>query len=220
MSLFKDIVESVLLENVQIGKINDAITKTYEVLINYKSETDSASGERIIQPVAYGISKDGNLILRAFQPSGDTQSSTPSWKLFSLSGIQKWKPLKDRVFNAPEGFNPNGDKTMANVYTIAKFNNTPGTLTPKQNTRRNSGPVTKTSISNNFKREEEGNKKYSKPLDNLGEKPDIIRNNKPQTSTTTTNGPVTKTSVMNQTNNNQVDVADDRNKNEVLQNNI
>jgi hypothetical protein len=219
MSLFKDIVESVLLENVQISKINDAITKTYEVKINYKSETDSASGERIIQPVAYGVSKSGNLILRAYQPFGDTQSSVPSWKLFSLSGIQKWKPLRDRTFDAPEGFNPNGDKTMATVYTIAKFNNTPGVTS--KNTSTKSGPVTKTSITNNFKRNEEGNKNYSKPLDNLNKKPDIMINNNPQTATTT-NGPVTKASVMKQekNDNNQPEVVDDKNKNVNTQNNI
>lgn len=219
MSLFKDIVESVLLENVQISKINDAITKTYEVKINYKSETDSASGERIIQPVAYGISKGGNLILRAYQPFGDTQSSVPSWKLFSLSGIQKWKPLRDRTFDKPEGFNPNGDKTMTTVYAIAKFNNTPGVAS--KNTSVKSGPVTKTSIINNFKRNEEGDKNYSKPLDNLNKKPDIMINNNPQTATTT-NGPVTKTSVVKQqkNDNNQPEVVDDKNKNVSTQNNI
>ena len=122
MTLFEKIVNSIIKEDVQIGKINDAINRTYEVKINYQSENDNASGERIIQPVAYGLTKAGNPVIRAYQPFGDTQTKVPSWKFFLVSGIQKWKPLFKRVFDyPPEGFNPNGDKTMSVVYNIANF---------------------------------------------------------------------------------------------------
>ena len=177
MSLFKKIVESVLLEDVQISKINDAISNTYEVKINYHSDTDSASGERIIQPVAYGVSKSGNLLLRAYQPFGDTQSSVPSWKLFSVSGIKKWKPLQNRVFTKPEGFNSNGDKKMSIVYSIANFNNSSTERASKQlKPVKASGPVTKASLMNNFKKNEV-NKKDQKTLDNSQGYSDIIKNN-------------------------------------------
>ena len=53
MTLFEQIVAQILTEDVSIGKINDAIIRKHEVKINYQSETDNASGERIIQPVAY-----------------------------------------------------------------------------------------------------------------------------------------------------------------------
>ena len=46
MSLFKDIVDSILLEDVQISKVNDAISKTYEVKINY--QTDNNRGEYLL----------------------------------------------------------------------------------------------------------------------------------------------------------------------------
>ena len=111
MTLFEEIVAEVLTEDVNVGKINDAITRSYEVKINYESEDDKASGERIIQPVAYGLTKTGKPVIRAYQPFGDTQTSVPAWKFFLVSGIQSWKPLFKRIFNTPPpGFNPNGDK--------------------------------------------------------------------------------------------------------------
>lgn len=124
MTLFEEIVAEILIEDVQIGKVNDAINRTYEVKINYQSDNDKASGERIIQPVAYGLTKAGNPVIRAYQPFGDTQTKVPAWKFFLLSGIQSWKPLFKRVFKSvPSDFNPNGDSTMSVVYNIAKFFN-------------------------------------------------------------------------------------------------
>ena len=66
MTLFEEIVAEVLTEDVNVGKINDAITRSYEVKINYESEDDKASGERIIQPVAYGLTKTGKPVIRAY----------------------------------------------------------------------------------------------------------------------------------------------------------
>lgn len=148
MTLFEKIVNSIIKEDVQIGKINDAINRTYEVKINYQSENDNASGERIIQPVAYGLTKAGNPVIRAYQPFGDTQTKVPSWKFFLVSGIQKWKPLFKRVFDyPPAGFNPNGDKTMSVVYNIANFRSN---TYPKVEDEKNkiSGPIKKSDIEN------------------------------------------------------------------------
>lgn len=134
MSFFSDIVDSILLtESVPVGKVNDAINRTYEVEINYHTDgKDEATGNRIIQPVAYGLTKAGNPVIRAFQPYGDTTSKIPSWKFFRLDRISSWKPKYKKVFKSPppgmhkaDGeFNPNGDKTMSIVYNIAQFNNT------------------------------------------------------------------------------------------------
>lgn len=207
MSLFKEIVKSVLLEDVQISKVNDAIVNTYEVKINYKSETDSASGERIIQPVAYGVSKGGNLLLRAYQPFGDTQSSVPSWKLFSISGIQKWKPLRDRIFDMPNGFNTNGDKKMSIVYSIANFNkknndkNIVKTIDNKPESTNNA------SLMNNFKRNIETNKKN---IDFVQNNPYIFnKQNSNDSHMTVSSGPVKKDDIVNNDN----DVSSDNENN-------
>lgn len=185
MTLFEKIVAEILTEDVQIGKVNDAIARTYEVKINYESDNDSASGERIIQPVAYGLTKSGNPVIRAYQPFGDTQSSVPAWKLFLLSGIQSWKPLYKRIFRtAPEGFNPNDDKTMSVVYKIAKFNKTPEEIAKKQpDTIKTGGPIKKSdlekpkNISVKDNPEVKKLEKLRKQLENPTYISDIIKNN-------------------------------------------
>ncbi len=185
MTLFEEIVAEVITEDVEIGKVNDAIARTYEVKINYQSDNDNASGERIIQPVAYGLTKSGNPVIRAYQPFGDTQSSVPAWKFFLLSGIQSWKPLYKRIFRkAPEGFNPNDDKTMSVVYKIAKFNKTPEEIAKKQPTPNNTGgPIKKSDIEKpkhiSVKDNPEVKKleKLRKQLENPTYISDIIKNN-------------------------------------------
>ena len=153
MTLFEEIVSTVLTEDVEIGKVNDAIDRTYEVKINYLSDgDDSASGERIIQPVAYGLTKAGNPVIRAFQPYGDTKTKIPAWKFFRLDRIQSWKPMYKKVFKnrPPEGFNAEGvfneigDKSMSVVYNIAQFGATPNEKATEQpQPVKASGPVMK-----------------------------------------------------------------------------
>lgn len=148
MALFEEIVSYVLNEDVGINKINDAINNTYEVKISYHSETDNATGQRIIQPVAYGLTKAGKPVIRAYQPFGDTQTSIPSWKFFLVSGIRYWKPLRNNKFTKPNGdFNPNGDKTMSVVFNIADFGETQIQKVSQQpKPLKASGPVKKQDI--------------------------------------------------------------------------
>lgn len=211
MTLFEEIVSEILTEDVQIGKVNDAITRSYEVKINYLSDTDKASGERIIQPVAYGLTKTGKPVIRAYQPYGDTQTSVPAWKFFLLSGIQSWKPLFKKIFKTPPaGFNPNGDKTMSVVYKIAKFYNTPST---NIDTTKQTGPVKKSDlkkpnqISINDNPEIKKLEKLRKQLENPTYIQDIIKNNNFDDNTEETNnsklyannGPVSKETLKTQT---------------------
>ena len=125
------IIESILKEDVRQMDVIDAIKKRYEVGINYKADDEAkGSGYRIIQPVAYGKTSSGNMVIRAFQPYGDTKTKIPHWKMFRLDRIEKWKPMKNRKFSEPpseqfnseDKFNPNGDKSMAEVYLVANFN--------------------------------------------------------------------------------------------------
>jgi hypothetical protein len=217
MTLFEKIVAEILTEDVQIGRINDAINRTYEVKINYQSDTDKASGERIIQPVAYGLSKSGKPVIRAYQPYGDTQTKVPAWKFFLVSGIQSWKPLFKRTFNMPDSrFNPNGDKTMSVVYKIAKFFNTPGQEAGKQPTPvKASGPIKKSDVKKPGHISVQDNptvqklEKLKKQLDNPKYISDIVKNKAFGEESTTTepdnsymvanSGPVTKDTFQTQT---------------------
>lgn len=118
-----------LTESVSIGEVNNAIDTHTRILINYHSKgEDIASGARIIEVYAYGLTKAGNPVIRAFQPYGDTTTTVPSWKFFRLDRISFWKntgqkfsrPASDYYKGLGE-FNPYGDKTMSTVYKIAKF---------------------------------------------------------------------------------------------------
>lgn len=119
-----------LKEDVDQTRVIDAIKRRKEVRAYYSSDDDpKGSGERLIQPVAFGLSKSGNPVVRAFQPFGDTKTKVPHWKLFRLDRFTSWNILKNRTFKEPPGmqygeqgsFNENGDKGMSEVYVVADF---------------------------------------------------------------------------------------------------
>lgn len=130
MNFAEQILKEILNEEVNIPYVSDAIKKKYEVELNYRADEDEkGTGKRIIQPVALGHSRSGNLVLRAFQPYGDTKTKIPKWKLFRLDKIEEWKPMKKRRFSRPPGkqfnaegeYNPNGDGAMTDVLIQADF---------------------------------------------------------------------------------------------------
>lgn len=122
-------LEVLLKEAVSINNIDDAMDNHKRIIINYHSKgEDVATGARVIEVYAYGLTKAGNPVIRAFQPFGDTTSKVPSWKFFRLDRISAWKdtgqtfsePASD-VYKGLGEFNPNDDKTMSVVYKIATF---------------------------------------------------------------------------------------------------
>lgn len=132
------ILRQTLNEAATPQQVTDAIKKRYEVKIKYGDEKGKGGGQRLIQPVAYGTMKgSGNPVIRAFQPFGDTKTKVPHWKMFRLDKIEDWKPLRNRHFDDPtnsqwmkdqynitgaEGaYNPNGDKSMDQVFITADF---------------------------------------------------------------------------------------------------
>lgn len=125
------LLNEILNENVSMSDINDAIDNHKRVIINYHTKgEDNATGARVIEVYAYGLTKAGNPVIRAFEPYGDTTTRVPRWKFFRLDRISLWKPTK-QIFNRPASFyykgfgefNPNDDLTMSTVYKIAKFDN-------------------------------------------------------------------------------------------------
>ena len=140
-----EILENILLEEkVDKTKVEDAINEKYRVVINYDSHGENiAMGWRIIEVYAYGLTKAGNPVIRAYQPQGDTASKVPSWKFFRLDRILDWRPTGQYFTQARPDFNPNGDRSMSVVYDIANFNdNVPDTKTPAiTEPRRKEEPV-------------------------------------------------------------------------------
>ena len=136
MDFLEQIFQELLTEEARTVDVVDAIKKRYEAKITYKADNDpKGSGERIIQPVAYGTTKAGNPVIRAFEPYGDTKTKVPAWKFFRLDRITSWKALRQNKFSEPPAdqwrmsgakgkFNENGDETMAEVFLVADFKGT------------------------------------------------------------------------------------------------
>lgn len=148
MEYFKRLMEQTLLNEgiATVSNVNDAINNLKQVEIRYYSGGEPvASGRRVIYPVAYGLTKAGNPVIRAFEPYGDTKTKVPAWKFFRLDRIRKWRPL-DKTFRGVElnGFNENGDETMSIVYNIADIKGRPKNIKfPKIG----NDPITKGDIS-------------------------------------------------------------------------
>jgi predicted DNA-binding transcriptional regulator YafY len=106
-----------------IKTIKDSIKNRNSILFYYEGDDKIERGYRWVEPVAFGYSKDGNGLLRAFQTKEKPSKSKhkPMWRLFRTDKISKIsKSLKK--FNKPrKGYNPNGDRTMATVEINAKF---------------------------------------------------------------------------------------------------
>ena len=119
--------QQILFEDVDVSSIELAIKKRKPVKVNYiadDNEKETGSGWRIIQPVAYGLSKAGNPVIRAYQPFGDTKTKVPHWKLFRTDKFETWKPIMKQT-NIPQPpldeYNPDGDKSMSTVYINADY---------------------------------------------------------------------------------------------------
>ena len=121
--------EILLTESVSVNDIDDAIDNHKRIIINYHSKgEDIATGARVIEVYAYGLTKAGNPVIRAFQPFGDTTTKVPSWKYFRLDRISAWEETGQK-FSRPASdyykglgdFNPDDDKSMSVVYKIATF---------------------------------------------------------------------------------------------------
>ena len=148
MDYFKLLLEKTFLNEgiATVSNVNDAIDNLKQVEIRYNSGGEPvATGRRIIYPVAYGVTKSGNPVIRAFEPYGDTKTKTPAWKFFRLDRIKQWRPLS-KTFNGAklEGFNENGDETMSIVYNIANISGRPKKINfPKIGNE----PITKSDVS-------------------------------------------------------------------------
>lgn len=166
MSLFENIVSEMclLLEDVEITSINDAISNLHPALIRYDDgEDDAKTGIRKIYPIAYGISTAGNPVVSAYQESGDSKRGVPKWKFFKKANITYWNTQEEETFNPEElyGFNKDGDARMDTVYNIAPVGQ--GKQYTKQSgeelTPIKPGPILKKDIEGSV--EKKDNEKYT-----------------------------------------------------------
>lgn len=151
-----EILRSVLNEEVSQEDVISAIDNKQYVNIYYDDDINATDdekfgrpvgnnpkGNRLIEPFALGVSKKGNLVLRAYQINPNTRRGTPKWKMMRLDRITSWKPMK-KTFSLPpkdqgysaEDYNEFGDRTMTKVIAQVHFDN--NTLTSLDKVRSQS----------------------------------------------------------------------------------
>jgi predicted DNA-binding transcriptional regulator YafY len=119
-SLFKELIT----ERVERRRIVDAIQNRKLISFYYIGDTVNVRGYRTVEPVAFGLSKANNPVIRAWQRDGvsDHPDEVPGWRLFRTDRIIQWSVLRNQSFNEQRpGFNPRGDESMNQIYIIAQF---------------------------------------------------------------------------------------------------
>jgi len=135
-------LKGLICEIASLDSVQTAVNNRNVVVIYYDGDEPGGKGIREVEPVALGKSKAGNLVMRGWDREGSSHTAykgeqpLPGWRLFRLDKILSFKPTGE-IYNEPKpGYNFNGDKSMASVITIAKFNNnstpTPSPTTPQQ----------------------------------------------------------------------------------------
>jgi len=133
MKLLNSLIQLVT-EQVSNSVIKDAVTNKYACELRYLDDEKLPNGSqvRMIQPVAYGYSKKGNPVIRAYQTSGPSLKVNekgiplPDWRLFRVDRIKSMKPAKGDdslflTFDEPPLYNPVGDNSMTRMIYNSKF---------------------------------------------------------------------------------------------------
>lgn len=128
MTLFEEIlneVSSVIYGPPTETKINNAINNRSTAIIRYNTKGKGEHlQQRTIFPVAYGVTKRGNKVIRAYQTGGDTTTVKPGWKFFRLDRILSWYNMRKSRFDMRMlvnlGYNRDGDKLMVQLYNRVK----------------------------------------------------------------------------------------------------
>ncbi len=160
----KSILKRILSESVSKEDVLDAIRNKYYVRIRYDDGGDNKGvgdpkGSRVIQPFAFGLTKKGHPVVRAFQINGNSRRGAPKWKYFRLDRIKSWDGMRNKHFFMPPDdsygeYNRTGDRSMSSFIDNAKFNddmedplvttrlNRQGALNaPKVSTKNVQGPI-------------------------------------------------------------------------------
>ncbi len=89
-----------------LDDIITAIRKRARIWIDYDP------GVRLVEPHAVGRSREGKLLLRAFQTQGASASGEHvNWKLLRLDRLKSYSPSEE-TFDGPRGGYKRGDSAM------------------------------------------------------------------------------------------------------------
>ena len=129
MKLIKTL-SKLITEVASIDDVQKSIKQKNVITINYQGD-EYGKGYRDIEPVCLGISKKGNMVLRAWERQGASHSNKvegnpiPGWRMFRLDKILSFKPTTEKFDTPRPGYNFTGDKSMNRVIINSKFDNIP-----------------------------------------------------------------------------------------------
>jgi predicted DNA-binding transcriptional regulator YafY len=121
-----------ITEVAALDDVQKSIKQKNVITINYDGD-EYGKGYRDVEPVCLGVSKAGNMVLRAWERQGSSHSNRvegnpiPGWRLFRLDKILTYLPQGDNFIEVRPNYNPNGDRSMTRVILNAVFDNTPNT---------------------------------------------------------------------------------------------
>jgi predicted DNA-binding transcriptional regulator YafY len=123
LSLTESFEQLLLEQDAREMLIRNAIKNKWVVTIRYLGDHVNPGGWRDVEPYCLGITKAGNMALRAFQVKGDSETphNLPNWRLFRMDRVAYVKTARVPFTKPRPLFNKNGDKTLAQVLLIAKF---------------------------------------------------------------------------------------------------
>jgi predicted DNA-binding transcriptional regulator YafY len=120
-------LNTLILEVASRDQVSDAIKNKRVCVINYNGDEPGGKGLRVIEPVAFGLSKKGNAVLRAWDREGASHTAykgekpLPGWRLFRLDKMDFIRPTQETFDTPRPDYNPNGDKSMERVFINAVF---------------------------------------------------------------------------------------------------
>lgn len=116
-----------ILEVASRDQIFNAIRDRRVCVIYYEGDEPGGRGLRVIEPVAFGLSKKGNAVLRAWDREGASHTAylgkkpLPSWRFFRVDKINFIRPTQETFDTPRPNYNPNGDKSMERMFINAVF---------------------------------------------------------------------------------------------------
>jgi predicted DNA-binding transcriptional regulator YafY len=120
-------LNTLILEVSSRDQVFDAIKNKRVCVINYNGDEPGGKGLRVIEPVAFGLSKKGNAVLRAWDREGASHTAykgekpLPGWRFFRLDKMDFIRPTQETFDTPKPDYNPNGDKSMKRVFINAVF---------------------------------------------------------------------------------------------------
>lgn len=120
-------LNSLILEVASRDQILDAIRTKRVCVIYYNGDEPGGKGLRVIEPVAFGLTKKGNPVVRAWDREGASHKAylgekpLPSWRFFRVDRMDFIRPTQETFDEPRPGYNPNGDRSMERVFLNAIF---------------------------------------------------------------------------------------------------